>query len=183
MLNDNALENITCPNCGQNTSFSITATADFDVTDEGTGDYSNVEWDGSSLIRCQRCNQSGEVNQFNENNLAIHRLYPYPIEPALTRLDDHAKPFHRYPSIRITFHTTTALMTIHGAHSTPATHADKLILTHSSNLTRGQVHAFLNNPALEAHVKQLQAATNDTERRATEDQLMNFIRNYFLELR
>lgn len=64
MPNDNALKGIACPNCGQADEFQITATATFDITDEGTGDYSGVEWDENSPIACQKCGHMGAVKAF-----------------------------------------------------------------------------------------------------------------------
>lgn len=74
MPNDNALQGITCPNCGQADEFQITATATFDVTDEGTGDYTGVEWDDNSPITCQKCNRMGRVKDFTpqESYVLIH---------------------------------------------------------------------------------------------------------------
>lgn len=65
MPNDNALEGIACPNCKQDAEFQITATATFDVTDEGTGDYQGVEWGPDSPISCQKCGHMGTVKQFS----------------------------------------------------------------------------------------------------------------------
>lgn len=74
MPNDNALEGITCPNCGQTTDFQITATATFDVTDEGTGDYQSVEWDDNSPIHCGKCGHMGLIKDFTaqESYVLIH---------------------------------------------------------------------------------------------------------------
>ena len=74
MPNDNALEGITCPNCGQANDFQITATATFDVTDEGTGDYQSVEWDDNSPIHCGKCGHMGLIKDFTaqESYVLIH---------------------------------------------------------------------------------------------------------------
>ena len=65
MPNDNALEGIACPKCKQADGFQITATATFDVTDEGTCDYQSVEWDEKSPISCQKCGHMGVVKDFS----------------------------------------------------------------------------------------------------------------------
>lgn len=64
MPNENTLAGVACPNCGQEAEFEITAQATFDVTDEGTGDYHGVEWNGDSLIRCPKCRNAGLVRDF-----------------------------------------------------------------------------------------------------------------------
>lgn len=65
MPNDNALEGIACPKCKQGDEFQITATATFDVTDEGTGDYQSVEWDENSPIYCRKCGHMGIISDFS----------------------------------------------------------------------------------------------------------------------
>lgn len=67
--NENCLEGIACPSCGQADSFGVQATAWFDVTDDGTEfDYSagGPEWDDSSPIICRSCYNQGTVGDFRK---------------------------------------------------------------------------------------------------------------------
>ena len=61
--NENCLEGMRCPKCGQADSFNIRVTACMDVTDDGTDNYSNVEWDDDSPVVCNEpdCQWEGEV--------------------------------------------------------------------------------------------------------------------------
>ena len=65
-MNTNCLQGIACPDpaCGQDTTFRIYASAWFDVTDDGTGDYTDVEWDGDSAIICGECGYKWKVSRF-----------------------------------------------------------------------------------------------------------------------
>ncbi len=65
MPNENCLAGIACPTCGQEEHFEIHASATFDVTDEGTGDYQAVEWNGESAIHCSKCGEFGRVKDFH----------------------------------------------------------------------------------------------------------------------
>ncbi len=62
-MNVNCLEGMRCPKCGQEDSFNISVTACVDVTDDGTDDISNVEWDNESVIVCNEvdCGWQGYV--------------------------------------------------------------------------------------------------------------------------
>ncbi len=47
MTNTNCLEGIQCPQCGNADRFRIVATSLFTVTDDGTEDHGDVEWDST----------------------------------------------------------------------------------------------------------------------------------------
>lgn len=66
MTNDNCLENIRCPECGNEDRFFIVATILADVTDDGAdvAEHSDVEWDRSSEARCPDCGRAGEWASF-----------------------------------------------------------------------------------------------------------------------
>lgn len=60
--NVNCLEGMRCPDCGQNDSFNIVGTAEFDVSDDGTGsDFTDVEWHDDSKASCPDCGWHGTV--------------------------------------------------------------------------------------------------------------------------
>ena len=64
MPNENCLEGIQCPHCGSDEPFEILVTAFMRVTDEGTDDYHDVDWDDSSRIQCLECRREGCVRDF-----------------------------------------------------------------------------------------------------------------------
>jgi hypothetical protein len=64
MTNTNCLENIKCPDCGNEGSFRIAGTAIFIVTDDGTGDHGDVEWDDGSYAECAGCKRHGTLKDF-----------------------------------------------------------------------------------------------------------------------
>ena len=66
--NENCLEGMSCPNCGQYEMFKIVATAVFEITDDGTGDYNDVEFYDSDTASCPKCNWSGYVGELQEKN-------------------------------------------------------------------------------------------------------------------
>jgi len=62
--NTNCLEGIRCPECGQTDRFEIVGTAVFDVTDDGTDNFHNVEWDNESSTCCPDCGHRGKLDEF-----------------------------------------------------------------------------------------------------------------------
>jgi hypothetical protein len=67
MTNTNCLAGIKCPACGNEDSFRIAATAVFTVTDDGTDDYTAVEWDDDSDAECTECQRRGNVKDFRNS--------------------------------------------------------------------------------------------------------------------
>lgn len=65
-MNENCLEGIRCPVCGNNSSFKIEARVTCAVTDDGSvvedGDH---EWDDDSSCVCSNCGESGTVSDFD----------------------------------------------------------------------------------------------------------------------
>jgi hypothetical protein len=64
MTNTNCLENIKCPDCGNEESFRIAGTAIFTVTDDGTEDYGDIEWDDDRYAECRECHRHGTLKDF-----------------------------------------------------------------------------------------------------------------------
>lgn len=64
MPNTNCLENIRCPDCGNEDRFRIEATSLFTVTDDGTDDYCDVQWDKDSYAECAECHRHGTLKEF-----------------------------------------------------------------------------------------------------------------------
>lgn len=63
-MNTNCLAGIACPQCGQSDRFSILAQSAFLMTDEGSEEHSDIEWDDDSHICCPVCSQDGTVAEF-----------------------------------------------------------------------------------------------------------------------
>ena len=66
MRNDNCLEGIKCPNCGQEARLFIVSTILADVTDGGAdiADGSDMHWDENSMTRCPECDRDGPLADF-----------------------------------------------------------------------------------------------------------------------
>lgn len=64
MTNTNCLEGIQCPQCGSEDRFRIAATSIFTVTDDGTEDHGDVEWDDDSHAECAACRHRGTLKDF-----------------------------------------------------------------------------------------------------------------------
>ena len=64
MANENCLAGMACPRCGSLEPFSIAGTALFEVHDDGTEDYGDVEWDDDSSCECRRCGFWENVRAF-----------------------------------------------------------------------------------------------------------------------
>ena len=64
MTNTNCLVNIKCPDCGNEDRLRIAATAVFTVTDDGTDDYGDVEWDDNSYAECAERHRHGTLKDF-----------------------------------------------------------------------------------------------------------------------
>ena len=51
--NENCLEGMRCPKCGQADHFNFAVRAYAEVTDEGTGDIDDIEWNDDSPAGCR----------------------------------------------------------------------------------------------------------------------------------
>lgn len=96
MANENCLAGIRCPKCGYADRFYIHASAKFEVTDDGTDSFSDVDWDDSSSIFCASCGEIGKVGDF-------------------TKRDEDLRPFEVAGYVRKRF--TTIVMAKDGNHA------------------------------------------------------------------
>lgn len=64
MTNTNCLANIKCPACGNEDKFRIAAHTIATVTDDGTEDYGDIEWDDGSYAECTECLKAGKLRDF-----------------------------------------------------------------------------------------------------------------------
>jgi hypothetical protein len=85
MPNENCLEGIKCPDCGQDQEFRIQANAVFVVTDSGTDSCSDVSWDEQSHILCSECERSGTVGEFSGAPKAKARVIALHLEGGIVQ--------------------------------------------------------------------------------------------------
>jgi hypothetical protein len=64
MPNENYLEGIKCPNCGQEECFDINALITCRVTDEGSNPVGDHYWDQTSFTYCPACDYQGALKHF-----------------------------------------------------------------------------------------------------------------------
>lgn len=64
MTNINCLENIACPNCGNEDRFNIVVTAVATVTDDGAEVTGAIDWHDRSFISCPACEHDGTFGEF-----------------------------------------------------------------------------------------------------------------------
>jgi len=62
--NDNCLDHVKCPKCGQEKTFEIEANTMVEVRDDGTDEYRDMEWGWNSHINCLECGHEGRLWQF-----------------------------------------------------------------------------------------------------------------------
>lgn len=65
---ENCLADFECPACGQNERFTISFTGSAEVTDEGSDDAGDHEWEDDSACSCSECSHSGVVKNFDIND-------------------------------------------------------------------------------------------------------------------
>lgn len=66
--NENCLEGIRCPECGNTDEFYIYGSATFLVVDDGVEDTVNPEWDNDSPTQCTQCKHTDDLYFFMEEN-------------------------------------------------------------------------------------------------------------------
>jgi hypothetical protein len=66
MANDNCLEGIRCPQCGNEDRLLIVTTVLAEVTDDGAdiAGGSDMQWDDASMTRCPECDRDGPLKEF-----------------------------------------------------------------------------------------------------------------------
>jgi hypothetical protein len=62
--NTNCLEGMACPECKSLGPFKIAVTSMATVTDDGTDEFEDIEWDDGSYCRCIECENDGIVENF-----------------------------------------------------------------------------------------------------------------------
>ena len=70
--NANCLENIQCPECGNESRFKIVAMVVADVSDDGAEFHGDAEWDHDCPISCPACEHAGTVREFRYRTYNVH---------------------------------------------------------------------------------------------------------------
>ncbi len=60
----NAMKDLACHQCGQRETLHIRVSGLSSITDSGTFDEGNPEWDDDSACTCQKCGAGGTVRDF-----------------------------------------------------------------------------------------------------------------------
>lgn len=66
MTNENCLQGIRCPACGQEDRLKITALITCVVTDDGSDPVGDHEWDDDSGTHCPNCGFDGKLKAFHK---------------------------------------------------------------------------------------------------------------------
>jgi|ERR1019366_1172169 hypothetical protein len=65
MTNENCLEGVRCPACGNEDTFHIAVTTTAIVTDDGAEvEHGDMEWDAASFTWCVNCPEHGPLSHF-----------------------------------------------------------------------------------------------------------------------
>lgn len=84
--NENCLEGMQCPQCGQAKRVLITAISTFTMTDDGSEEHDSVEYGDGENARCPDCGCTTNVGGFREAYDMVHN----PPEPSSLE-DDNKK--------------------------------------------------------------------------------------------
>lgn len=68
-INDNCLQDIACPQCGARNRFIIQATSSFVMSDSGTDEFGDVEYDNDNYVACDDCGHDGKLSEFRIDGL------------------------------------------------------------------------------------------------------------------
>jgi hypothetical protein len=92
--NTNCLDGMKCPKCGSPEPFGIQVRMMVTVSDDGTEDYANSEWEDTSYCKCRTCCFHAIAGDFRIG--AAKRLLPYSVlqlYPAYISDGDHETYF------------------------------------------------------------------------------------------
>lgn len=74
-LNEKHLAGMICPECGADLRFTISATTEIDIVDDGVVSTTDLEYDSNSKCRCSHCSHVGIVADFMREE-----VIPFPRE-------------------------------------------------------------------------------------------------------
>ena len=76
--NTNCLDGMKCPKCGSLEPFGIEVTMMVTMSDDGTEDYGNSEWDDNAYCECRACHFHAAAGDFRTDRPA-KPLPPYSV--------------------------------------------------------------------------------------------------------
>ena len=65
-MNTNVLQGVACPKCGYETQFLIETITMALMTDDGTEETYDTQWNDDSYCECKKCNHSAAVKEFRK---------------------------------------------------------------------------------------------------------------------
>jgi hypothetical protein len=111
MTNDNCLEGIRCPACGNEAEFHIAVHCVVTVTDEGVDDATDHVWDDDSYTRCPDCDEDGELAEFRGQGLNAEKALRHVLR-TLTRVYPHLLDERMLPHDAAMFRRLLDILTI-----------------------------------------------------------------------
>lgn len=69
MTNENCLEGIRCPKCGNDDVFHIVCTTYAVVKDDGAEAYGDLEWNDESRTTCAECHLTAPLKEFRTSTV------------------------------------------------------------------------------------------------------------------
>jgi hypothetical protein len=100
MTNENCLDGIKCPACGNEDRFRIEVTVMATVTDDGAEVEGDMEWDGNSYAECASCHEHGKLSHFGMQTDALPESVP-PSPTLLEGLEQALAALNTAPRFRV----------------------------------------------------------------------------------
>jgi ribosomal protein S12 methylthiotransferase accessory factor YcaO len=99
MTNENCLQGVKCPACGNEDTFRIQVTTMASVTDDGAEvEHGDMDWDDDSYAECANCCEHGKLSDFKAQSetpsgslspgRALHDALLEALESVLSHIDD-----------------------------------------------------------------------------------------------
>jgi len=63
-VNENCLEDIACPHCGNRDRFRVEGRTMFTMTDNGEDDHADLEYDDDCFAICEYCHEGNKYSYF-----------------------------------------------------------------------------------------------------------------------
>ena len=83
-MNSNCLEGMACPSCGSEGPFKLEVTCVATVHDDGTDEFSDIEWVSGGYAMCLNCEFEGSNDDFQKKELRMTATAEIPIPENLS---------------------------------------------------------------------------------------------------